>query len=92
MLKRKAHEEYAKWWDYWMSKIPQNPISVQHSPANKDSNLQFSEKRASLLRQAKGVRPQRNLAGPESDRNKIGLQCIGLNASQSSKGTDVWDD
>ena len=78
MLKSKAHAEYAKWWDYWMSKIPQSPIAVQYSPAKKDSNAQFSEKRARLPKQAK-------------DATLVGLQC-GLNAGQSSNGTDLWDD
>jgi hypothetical protein len=66
MLKSKAYEEYAKWWDYWMSKIPQSPpIAVQRSPAKKDSNVQFSEQRARLLRQAKGTTLDRNLTDPD---------------------------
>jgi hypothetical protein len=66
MLKSKAYEEYAKWWDYWMSKIPQSPpIAVQQSPAKKDSNVQFSEKRVRLLRQAKGTAVDRNLTDPD---------------------------
>jgi len=66
MLKSKAYEEYAKWWDYWMSKIPQSPpIAVQRSPAKKDSNVQFSERRARLLRQTKGTTLDRNLTDPD---------------------------
>jgi hypothetical protein len=66
MLKSKAYEEYAKWWDYWMSKIPQSPpIAVQRSPAKKDSNVQFSEQRARLLRQTKGTTLDRNLTDPD---------------------------
>jgi hypothetical protein len=66
MLKSKAYKEYAKWWDYWMSKIPpESPFAVQRSPAKKDSNVQFSEQRARLLRQTKGATLDRNLTDPD---------------------------
>lgn len=33
MLKSKAYSEYAKWWEYWMSKIPRSSLIVEHSAA-----------------------------------------------------------
>ncbi len=33
MLKSKAYREYAKWWEYWMSKVPRDSLVVEHSAA-----------------------------------------------------------
>jgi hypothetical protein len=31
MLRNKAYEAYETWWEYWLSKIPQNPLSFERS-------------------------------------------------------------
>lgn len=38
MLKIKGHDEFAKWWTYWMAKIDRSRVVVNPSPYGKKIN------------------------------------------------------
>jgi hypothetical protein len=50
MLRSKAYEAYEAWWEYWLSKIPQNPLPFERSTKKPlKPNVESSADRAGVL-------------------------------------------
>jgi hypothetical protein len=88
MQKNKAYEEYAKWWGYWISKIP-TPSSTY---VKNIAKARLREKLAGLLPQARRTGVQRNWTDRENPGELMAVPCVGVNAKQPADTTDYWDD
>ena len=88
MQKNKVYEEYAKWWGYWISKIPLPSSSYVKNIAK----ARLREKLAGLLQPARRIALDRGWAGPEYPNDPAGRPRIAVNAKQRADEGDYWDD
>ena len=63
MLKSKVYQEYAKWWQFWLSKLPQNdtnqPLAVKGMMLKRNSFAISADRLSCLRNSAKAISPLR---------------------------------
>ena len=70
MRKRKINLEYARWWQFWLSKVPQSDTSsasrVKKAVLLRSRSLSIPEERLHLLRNpARTISPVRSPTAPK---------------------------